>query len=304
MKQIIIAHEDSDLLVINKPSGMVVNRAKSVKGKTVQDWVESKLWSGEKEILRHPQISHDLRNAQDGKADLKSLSALSNENPDWDEVNRRAFYNRNGIVHRLDKETSGVMVIAKNEDTFVEMLRQFREREVQKTYWALVHGQLQITKKLKNLETKKQDNDDILWQVVKASVGRLPWNRERFGVLSEGRAAVTKYRVIKHFESRIKIYNNHKEKLLPKQKFTLVELKPKTGRTHQIRIHMKYLGHPLVADNFYAGRKTSRIDRRWCPRLWLHARNLEFKHPSSNKKVKFEAELGEDLKQVLEMLSR
>lgn len=234
-----IIFEDEDLLIIEKPAGMVVNRAESVKGETVQDWAEKKL------KVKSPKLKVDK---------------------DSD------FYKRSGVVHRLDKETSGLLLIAKNPQSFENLQKQFSQREVEKKYLALVHG-----------EVKPKEG------VIRAPVGRLPWNREKFGVLPGGREALTSYKVISHYT------------LAPKP-YTLLELSPQTGRTHQIRIHLKYLGHPVVGDAFYAGRKTARQDRKWCPRLFLHAAFLKFKHPKTREWLSFESELSEDLKKVLEKL--
>ncbi len=181
---------------------------------------------------------------------------------------------RNGIVHRLDKETSGILLIAKTEDAFKELQRQFKERLVHKTYIALVHGQV----------TEKEG-------IINEPVGRLPWRRDRFGVLPGGREAVTRYKVIGY-----KVNSNA-------DKFTLLELKPKTGRTHQIRIHLKHIGFPIVADEFYAGRKTARHDRKWCVRLFLHAGGINFIHPTTKKDISFESKLPEDLDTALAKLT-
>ncbi len=227
-----IIFEDDCLLVLDKPSGWVVNDSQSSKNlQTVQSWLE--------------KMSYPLsKNSQ----------------------------KRSGIVHRLDKETSGILIIAKKDDVFTSLQKEFQEREVKKTYLALIHGKL---------EPRKGQ--------VKVPVGRLPWNRKRFGVLPGGRSSETSYQVIKYLD-------NDAEKL------TFLELYPKTGRTHQIRIHMKYLNHPVVGDTFYAGRKRARKDRIWCPRLFLHAQKISFKHPSGDK-VTFESPLPEDLKKVLSSLS-
>lgn len=225
-----ILFEDSQLIVIDKPSGMVVNRAKSAKGKTVQDWVE--------ENFKFPISQNSLL--------------------------------RNGIVHRIDKETSGVLVIAKNEKALGELRRQFKSREVEKIYVALVHGEV-------------IPGEDV----IKAPVGRLPWSRERFGVLAGGREAETRYKVIG-------VYQRNKEP------YSLIEWYPKTGRTHQIRVHAKSINHPIVADSFYAGRKTSRRDRNWCPRLFLHAKSITFSHPKTGKKITVESNLPAELVSALE----
>lgn len=238
-----ILFEDQTLLVIDKPSGLVVNRAESVKGATVQDWISEK---------------------------LKVIS----DRPDSD------FSKRNGIVHRIDKETSGCLIIAKTPQAFVELQRQFHDREIEKTYLSLVHG---------NFEMKSG--------VVKAEVGRLPWNRERFGVLSGGRISESVYLV----KSTFNVDSVGTDYITPGV-YSLVEWHPKTGRTHQIRVHAKYLHHPLVSDSFYAGRKTARRDHEWCPRLFLHASKITFLHPVNNKRITVESELPDDLRQVLEKL--
>ena len=299
--------EDDCLLVVNKPAGLVVNRAESVKGETVQEWVEEKLKIKSEKLKVQVKSDQVLSNVN-GQVSL--VSRFGNEGDgevDWDIVNRQAFYERAGIVHRLDKETSGVLVIAKTPEVFVELLRQFRDREVKKTYWALVHGKIKDTE-----------------GVIETEVGRLPWNRERFGVLAGGRKAVTRYRVLKTFKrfltssrrrpgSMVDNRQSKEAKSLTVENvptmdsrlrgndknifeiYTLIELEPMTGRTHQIRIHMKHIGHPVVGDEFYAGRKTARKDREWCLRLWLHAKSLELKHPMTKKRMKFEAEVPEEL---------
>ena len=223
-----IIYQDDSVLLINKPAGIVVDKAVTNKNKTIQDWVEE-------------GFDHEL--AKD-------------------------FEHRNGIVHRLDKDTSGVLVIAKTLKALEELQRQFKERETGKVYVALVHG----------LVEKEGEID--------APVGRLPWNRMRFGVYPGGKAAKTKYYVSSIIEHE-------------GEQLTLLELHPETGRTHQLRVHLKHIGHPIVADSFYAGRKTARNDLKWCPRLFLHAKSLEFKHPETSELVKYEAPLPEDLQNVL-----
>jgi len=224
-----IIFEDESILVLNKPSGWITNDASTTTTQPVlQTWL--------RENLKYPLIGDRER--------------------------------RDGIVHRLDKETSGLLIIAKTISAFENLQSQFKERKVTKTYIALTHGEI---------EPKEGE--------IVASVGRLPWRRERFGVLPGGREATTDYTVIKTLENK-------------DEKFSLVELYPKTGRTHQIRIHLKFIGHPIVGDFFYAGRKTAREDRLWCPRLFLHAKEITFFHPQTGKEVKFESELPKDLNLV------
>lgn len=227
-----IIYEDDSFFVIDKPAGWIVNEATTTKNQPVLQ-----TW------LR--QFDYPL------VGDVDS---------------------RHGIVHRLDKETSGVMIVAKDKDSFDKLQAEFKNREVQKTYIALVHGKL----------TPEEGK-------VEVPVGRLPWRRDRFGVVAGGRNSLTLYKVVEFFPG-----NNAGH--------TLVEFYPKTGRTHQIRIHCKYIGHAIVSDEFYAGRKTARNDRKWCPRLFLHAKNIKFIHPVSGEPVEFSTDLSNDLVEVLNKL--
>lgn len=173
------------------------------------------------------------------------------------------FYAKGGIVHRLDKDTSGVMVLAKTPEAYEKLKQQFLERKTTKKYIALVHGEF------KDLE------------------GVISTPIERFGTKfyvgkDLSRMAITEWKVIK------KIGEN-----------TLVELTPHTGRTHQLRVHMRHLGHPIVSDPLYGDRKTWKQDLKFCPRLFLHAKSLEFTHPTSGGKVTFEAELPVELSNLV-----
>jgi 23S rRNA pseudouridine1911/1915/1917 synthase len=238
-----IIYEDNDILVVDKPAGMTVNRAETTKGEvTVQDWMERKF---------------GIKNQE---------SKIENESD---------FYNRGGVVHRLDKETSGVLILAKNPVAFFELQRQFKERIVKKVYIALVHGKLVPGE-----------------GEIKVPVGRLPWNRTQFGIVAGGRDSVTFYRVLAY-------YRGKDGKL-----FTLVEIDPKTGRTHQIRVHLKYIGYPIFADFLYAGRKTARDDRRELGRVFLHAGKISFVHPKTGEKVQFESPMPGELERVLGKLKK
>lgn len=231
-----IIFENNAFLAINKPPGIVVNRAETVKGETVQEWVEKK---------------------------STNLQIYKSTNDD--------FVNRAGIVHRIDKETSGILLIAKTPDAFIELQRQFKERIIKKTYLAIVHG-----------EVKPEKGE------VRAPVGRLPWNRERFGIVPGGKESVTKYKRIKYQVSSI-----------TQEPISLVELYPETGRTHQIRVHMKYINHPIVGDYLYAGRKTSRDDRKWAPRVMLHAWKLVCLDPSTSIPIEIEAQIPDDMSSII-----
>ena len=183
---------------------------------------------------------------------------------------------RAGIVHRLDKETSGLIIIAKDEKSFQKLQQQFAERIVKKKYFALAHEVLKGTERR---------------LTVSAPVGRLPWNRRRFGIVPDGREAVTEIAILDYYERKNKDY-------------TYIEAKPQTGRTHQIRVHLKYLGHPIVADPLYAGRKVFRQDIKIFLRLFLHASYLSFKHPLTDKVLEFNSPLPHDLAESLKILEK
>lgn len=240
-----ILEEQDSFAIINKPPGIVVNRADTVKTETVQDWSE-----------RHFGIERTP------PADATAVD----------------FYLRAGIVHRLDKETSGCLVIAKTPEAFLRIQEQFKDRIVHKTYLALAHGSVPVSGE------------------VRATVGRLPWNRERFGVLPGGRESVTRYTTIR---SDIPYRSPLDRKGTPTEVMSLVQLHPETGRTHQIRIHLKYIGHPIVGDFLYAGRKTSRRDRAFVPRVMLHAWKLSFLHPFSGERLEITSPIPDDMSTVM-----
>ncbi|MBI2442812.1 MAG: RluA family pseudouridine synthase [Candidatus Levybacteria bacterium] len=267
-----IIYEDESVLVINKPAGITVNRSETAKEDTVHDWAEEYL------KIRSP---------------VPYGTGRSTEHPPRGE--NFECLNRGGIVHRLDKETSGVLLLAKTPEVFVELQRQFKERLVEKTYIALVHGMV------------KPSIGEI-----RAPVGRLPWNRKQFGIVPGGRESVTKYKVISNFKfphsaeaspnrptrRGKQISNDQYEEL------TLVELHPETGRTHQIRVHLKYIGHPIVSDFLYAGRKTARDDRKHLSRVFLHAQSLSFLHPTTGERKTVSAHFPEELSAFLNSLEK
>lgn len=242
-----IIYEDEYLLVINKPANIVVNRAQSVKGTTVQDWVDA--------YLHLP-----LQKEKPDGGITKQLQVK-----DIHEV----FRDRSGLAHRIDKETSGCLLIAKNAQVLGALLDTFREREMKKTYLAIVHGVLVPSE-----------------GEICAPVGRLPWNSERFGVVAGGKESVTKYKVEKTF-------------MRDRDTYSYISCYPKTGRTHQIRVHLKYINHPIVGDYLYAGRKTARSDRVWAPRVMLHAWKLSFIHPVTQKEFAVEAPVPDDMMKIV-----
>ena len=215
-----IIYEDNDLLVIDKPAGLAIHPAPG-----------------------HP--SHTLVNA--------ILSYLPNL-PDIDGSLRP------GIVHRLDKDASGVMVVAKNSLAQANLINQFKARSVVKAYLALVKGHL----------TPEEG-------VIEAPIGRDPRNRKRMAVVAEGKEARTNYYVVKYIGD-----------------YTLVEVRPETGRTHQIRVHLSAIGYPVVGDSVY-GVKSPHLSRQF-----LHACRLGFKLPSTGEYREFTSDLPPDLEQALE----
>lgn len=222
-----VVYEDSDILVVNKPAGMVV----------------------------HPAYGH-----RSGTL----VNAVLAHAPDLAGVGGEL---RPGIVHRLDKDTSGLIVVAKNDGALRNLQAQFKGREVKKAYLALVEGHVAPPTGL-----------------IDAPIGRDARARKKMAVVPRGgREAQTEYRVLE-------TYAEH----------TLLEARPLTGRTHQIRIHMAFIGHPIVGDPVYGFRK----QRLKAPRMFLHAARLGFRLPSTGEWREFEVPLPEDLERVLERLRR
>jgi 23S rRNA pseudouridine1911/1915/1917 synthase len=220
-----IVYEDKDIIVINKPRGIVV----------------------------HPAAGH---------SDNTLVNALLFHCKDLSGIGGNI---RPGVVHRLDKDTSGLLVFAKNDDSHEELSRQIKNRQVKKTYLALVYG---IPKK------DERTIDDPL--------GRSPKDRKKIAVIKSDnlkkRDAITDYRVI--------------EKL---GDYSLLELDLKTGRTHQIRVHLAHLGNPIVGDHTYSRKRTE----LWENGQLLHSYKLSFNHPKTGKLLEFKAEMPEEMKKVI-----
>jgi len=244
MLNIPIIYEEDTFLVIEKPAGIVVNRADSVEGETIQDFMDKKF---------------SIFNFQ-----------FSNKGEE-------EFVKRSGIVHRLDKETSGLMVLAKTVTAFQNLKNQFKERKTAKEYIALVHGKVIPNQGTINLPLKR----NVL-------------NRHKFCVDVDGKMGKTQYEILRKFEIR----NSKFEK---KEEFTLLRVKIFTGRTHQIRVHFSHLGYPLVSDPLYLGKRLKQ-DLIWCPRVFLHAAKLSFFHPENGKRLEFGSKLPEDLERALASL--
>jgi 23S rRNA pseudouridine1911/1915/1917 synthase len=183
-----------------------------------------------------------------------------------DSINKDEFADqeRPGIVHRLDKETTGVLIIAKSEKILRKLSEQFKNRTVKKTYIALVYGHLD------------QRNG-----LISVPIKRSKIHRQKMVVNFSGKTAITEYSVLS-------------EGMFDKQVVSLLKINIHTGRTHQIRVHMSYIGHPIVGDKKYSTRSCKN-----CPEIALHALKIEFLHPIYDKTVSFNAPLPEDLKQFL-----
>ena len=221
-----ITFEDDFLLVVNKPAGMVV----------------------------HPALGHTSGTL---------VNALLAHCP---QVANVGGVERPGIVHRLDKDTSGLLVVAKDETTRDALQRQFKRRTVQKAYLALVDGRIEPRE-----------------GIVEAPVGRDRLDRKRMAVVRTGRDARTKYRVIQYFRDN-----------------ALLEVQPQSGRTHQIRVHLAWIGYPLVGDAVYGSRRQGLLRGRH----FLHATRLGFVHPGTGTEVVFEAPLPAGLEAVLKRLRK
>ena len=201
---------------------------------------------------------------------------------------------RGGIVHRLDKDTSGILLVAKTLEALDNLQAQFKERKTKKEYLALVHGLIEKG------------------GVVEGAIGRNPGDREKFTVLVNGKETITGYEPVKllvmspeFIEKIFHAFNKiqlRKLKTMNYEQFTLVSCLPQTGRTHQIRVHLKHIGFPIVSDEKYGGRKIVRLDKRWCPRMFLHAQKIGFYHPINGNWMELKAELPEDLKNALDLL--
>ncbi|GIN37601.1 RluA family pseudouridine synthase [Heyndrickxia oleronia] len=220
-----IYYEDGDVLVVNKPKGMVV----------------------------HPAPGHLTGTLVNGlMAHCKDLSGING-------------VLRPGIVHRIDKDTSGLLMVAKNDMAHEGLVNQLVDKSVTRKYFAIVHG-----------------NVPHDYGTIDAPIGRDPNDRQRMTVVDNGKHAVTHFRVLERFNQ-----------------YTFIECELETGRTHQIRVHMKYIGFPLVGDPKYGPRKTLSIGGQA-----LHAGILGFIHPRTKQYIEFEAPLPEEFEKLLIELKR
>lgn len=220
-----IIYQDNDVAVINKPQGMTVHAGNGTNGSTLVN-----------ALLYH----------------LDNLSGING-------------VIRPGIVHRIDKNTSGLLVVAKNDEAHLKLAKQLENKTCKRTYFALLEGVL------------KEDSGTI-----STFIGRNPKDRTKMAVLSNGREAITDFKVVERYEN-----------------YTYCKFSLRTGRTHQIRVHAKHIGHPIVGDKEYGYKNQKfKLDGQL-----LHAAELEFVHPSTDKKVKFSCELPEYFKKILKSLS-
>ncbi|HEM5036310.1 TPA: RluA family pseudouridine synthase [Streptococcus suis] len=220
-----IVFQDEDVAVVNKPQGMVVHPS---AGHTSGTLVNA--------LLYH----------------VKDLSGING-------------VLRPGIVHRIDKDTSGLLMIAKNDDAHTKLAAELKDKKSLRKYWAIVHGNL--------------PNDR---GVIEAPIGRSEKDRKKQAVTAKGKEAVTRFQVLERFGD-----------------YTLVELTLETGRTHQIRVHMAYIGHPVAGDEAYGPRKTLKGHGQF-----LHARTLGFTHPRTGEVVEFTAEAPAIFQEALEKLRK
>ncbi|MCG7332300.1 RluA family pseudouridine synthase [Salinicoccus roseus] len=219
-----VIHEDAEVAVVNKPKGMVV----------------------------HPAAGHPSGTLVNGLMhQLDNLSGINGEL-------------RPGIVHRIDKDTSGLLMVAKDDVTHRHLVEQLVEKSVTRKYTALVHGTIPHDK-----------------GTIEAPIGRNPKERQEMAVVDDGKEAVTHFNVLERYKD-----------------FTLVECILDTGRTHQIRVHMKYIGYPLAGDPKYGPRKTLDTEGQM-----LHAGTLGFIHPKTGEYLEFTAPLPDQFEDVLETLT-
>lgn len=218
-----ILYQDKDVAVVNKPQGMVVHPS---AGHTSGTLVNA--------LLYH----------------IKDLSGING-------------VLRPGIVHRIDKDTSGLLMIAKNDVAHIKLAEELKAKKSLRKYWALVHGNV--------------PNDR---GKIEAPIGRSEKDRKKQAVTAKGKEAITRFEVLERFGD-----------------YTLLELTLETGRTHQIRVHMAYIGHPIAGDISYGPRKTLKGHGQF-----LHARTLGFTHPSTGEMVEFTAEIPTIFQETLEQL--
>lgn len=245
MKDLIL-FENEHLFVIDKPAGLIINNANTTRDvPTLQ-----KMMFDQFPELYTPKEDKDMEHD---------------------------FYRRSGIVHRLDKDTSGVIVVAKTQLAFEALQAQFKEREIEKKYMTLVYGKIK--------DAAVGDEFEI-----NAPITRNRKNRGKFAVDVNGKEAVTFGKVIKILEDA------------DGQVFSLLECYPKTGRTHQIRVHLAALNTPVYGDSLYSGKKRYKTNLEASGRQFLHSYFIKFADPATGKDLEVESNLPADLQNVLDSL--
>jgi len=247
-----ILYEDDYIIVLNKPYGMVVNRSKTSPNNTIQDFIEGKY-----DFIKDFDVSLLQNIISNDPLDVDNTDMLS-------DIDIDEFTTRSGVLHRLDKDTSGVLLVAKDPITFKKIKHQFKSRTVQKEYTAVVMGEV---------------GDEKI--EIDAPIKRSPASPLKFAVVEDGKPALTlieKIKVIKKEEA----------------KFTVLRVFPKTGRTHQIRVHLSAINHPIAGDPIYLSKYNYEMTFKIFNRLMLHSSALSFEHPHLNEVVRYESPLSED----------
>ncbi|MCA9352183.1 RluA family pseudouridine synthase [Patescibacteria group bacterium] len=248
-----ILFENDHLLVINKPAGLVVHSDGKTDEPTVVDW-----------ILNH-------------YPDINGVG----ENMHIQHKGKQIELNRPGIVHRIDRDTSGCLVIAKTQESFEHLKQLFKDREVDKTYVALVYGNIREEEGTIHQLIGRHPKDFRMWVAGEHGRGTL-------------RDAITDYRVLGRY-----IDTSTKDKQGQYDRYTYVACTPHTGRTHQIRVHLKYMQHPIVADSLYAGRRTHTLG---LTRMALHAQSIHV-IDFGGEFIHVEAPLPDDIQTAINSLS-
>jgi len=254
-----ILFEDKNVLAIDKPAGVMVHSDGKTKTKTIADWL----------LLNYPAIKN-----------VGEPFIIEREGGKKEKILRP------GIVHRLDKETSGILLVAKNQKTFLFLKEQFQNHKIKKVYKAFVYGYVSDPKA--SLLTSKRG-------IIDVPIGRSQKDIRAYtagrGARPPLRDAVTEYVVLNKFTDT----NNNDKKKEVEHQYSYVEAYPKTGRTHQIRVHMRYINHPVVSDPIYRGAKDLSLGMK---RLALHANFITFSLPSGELKT-VESPLPTDFKNVI-----
>lgn len=241
MNKIIVLYENKDIVVVDKPAGLLVHPTEANEINTIASWF----------LMKYPGI--------------KKLQ--------WPNKTRV------GVAHRLDKDTSGLIILAKNPEVLKKLQDEFRNRKVKKTYLSLVLGKVEppegkIEAPITRGNAGQQKIQEFAYSFSKGTI----------------RSAVTLYRTMRYY--------NYDNNIL-----TLLEAMPQTGRMHQIRVHLKHIGHPIIGDPLYSTKESRKVSKELgLNRQFLHAEKLEFKNPTSGQLIMVESKLPKELEEILEKL--